>query len=150
MIKAEFSASLLQSSVSHDPSEIILISWFDAQENYYYYQCRKQLCCLGIVAKKDYYIYILNACVSNVTYFRWRRIFSRRSFRAGLVLSVLFVDAVMLLVSFNSMQCWLHQQKCEWTTYVKNTLDTLFLPPCFFTPILSKHSWFYRCVYKWH
>jgi len=26
--KTEFSASLLQSSVSHDPSEIILISWF--------------------------------------------------------------------------------------------------------------------------
>ncbi len=34
MIKAEFSASLLQSSVSHDPSEIILISWFAAQETF--------------------------------------------------------------------------------------------------------------------
>ncbi len=32
MIKAEFSASLLQSLVSHDPSEIILIYWFAAQE----------------------------------------------------------------------------------------------------------------------
>ncbi len=32
MIKAEFSASLLQSSVSHDPSEIILICRFAAQE----------------------------------------------------------------------------------------------------------------------
>ncbi len=31
MIKAEFSASFLQSSVSHDPSEIILICWFAAQ-----------------------------------------------------------------------------------------------------------------------
>ncbi len=30
--KAEFAASLLQSSVSHDPSEIILICWFAAQE----------------------------------------------------------------------------------------------------------------------
>ncbi len=29
---AVFSASLLQSSVSHDPSEIILIYWFTAQE----------------------------------------------------------------------------------------------------------------------
>ncbi len=29
-----FSASLLQSSVSHDPSEIILICWFAAQEMY--------------------------------------------------------------------------------------------------------------------
>ena len=34
MIKAEFSASLLQSSVSHDPSEIILICWFAAQETF--------------------------------------------------------------------------------------------------------------------
>ncbi len=34
MIKAEFSASLLQSSVSHDPSEIRLIYWFGAQETF--------------------------------------------------------------------------------------------------------------------
>ncbi len=32
---AEFSASLLQSSVSHDPSEIILICWFAAQETFF-------------------------------------------------------------------------------------------------------------------
>ncbi len=32
MIKAEFSASLLQSSVSHEYSEIIVICWFDAQK----------------------------------------------------------------------------------------------------------------------
>jgi len=30
VIKAEFSASLRQSSVSHDPPEIILIHWFAA------------------------------------------------------------------------------------------------------------------------
>jgi len=34
VIKAEFSASLLQSSVSHDPSEITLIWWSDAQERF--------------------------------------------------------------------------------------------------------------------
>ncbi len=34
VIKAEFSASLLQSSVSHDPSEIIIIYWFAAQETF--------------------------------------------------------------------------------------------------------------------
>ncbi len=34
VIKAEFSASLLQSSVPHDPSEIILIYWFAAQEKF--------------------------------------------------------------------------------------------------------------------
>jgi len=32
VIKAEFSSSLLQSSVSHDHSEITLIWWFDPQE----------------------------------------------------------------------------------------------------------------------
>jgi len=41
VIKAEFSASLLQSSGSHDPSEITLIWWFAAEEtfliNMYYY-----------------------------------------------------------------------------------------------------------------
>jgi len=32
--KAEFSASLLQSSIWHDPSEIILVCWFGAQETF--------------------------------------------------------------------------------------------------------------------
>ncbi len=32
--KAELSASLVQSSVSHDSSEIILIWWFAAQETF--------------------------------------------------------------------------------------------------------------------
>jgi len=32
--KTEFSASLLQSSVSHDPSEISLIWWFYAQKTF--------------------------------------------------------------------------------------------------------------------
>jgi len=30
LIKAEFLVSILQSSVSHDPSEIFIIYWFDA------------------------------------------------------------------------------------------------------------------------
>jgi len=34
VIKAEISALLLQSSVSHDPSEITLIWWSDAQETF--------------------------------------------------------------------------------------------------------------------
>ncbi len=41
--KAEFSASLLQSSVSHDPSEIMLICCSGSIS--YYYQCWKQLPC---------------------------------------------------------------------------------------------------------
>jgi len=36
VIKAQFSAPLLQSSVSHDPSEITLIWWFDAHDNSYF------------------------------------------------------------------------------------------------------------------
>jgi len=32
--KLNFQQSLLQSSVSHDPSEIILICWFGAQETF--------------------------------------------------------------------------------------------------------------------
>jgi len=34
VIKAECSTSLLQSSVSHDPSEITLTGWFEAQETF--------------------------------------------------------------------------------------------------------------------
>jgi len=34
VIKAKCSASLLQSSVSHDPSEITLIWWFTAHESF--------------------------------------------------------------------------------------------------------------------
>ncbi len=33
--KLDFSASLLQSPVSHDPSEIIIIHWFAAHENFW-------------------------------------------------------------------------------------------------------------------
>jgi len=42
------SASLLQSTVSHDPSEIILICWFPAWKKNIsdYYQCWKPLWCL--------------------------------------------------------------------------------------------------------
>ncbi len=42
--KSGLSASLLQSSVSHDPSEIILICWLGAKS--FYYHRLKQLCCL--------------------------------------------------------------------------------------------------------
>jgi len=34
VIKAEFSASLLESTVSHDPTEIILICKYSAQETF--------------------------------------------------------------------------------------------------------------------
>ncbi len=50
MIKAELSASLLQSSVSHDPSEIILICCSRSISDYY--QCLKQSCCFIILSIK--------------------------------------------------------------------------------------------------
>ncbi len=57
--KAECSASLLQSSVSHDPSEIILKCWFTAQETFIITNVEniKQLCCLMFLFKL-WYIFI--------------------------------------------------------------------------------------------
>ncbi len=50
MAKLNFQMPLLQSSVSHDPSEIILIWWFAAQETFpiiiILLLFLKQLCCL--------------------------------------------------------------------------------------------------------
>jgi len=51
-LKAEFSTSLVllithQFSVSHDPSEIILICWCNAQKTNYYFRCWKQLCTIS-------------------------------------------------------------------------------------------------------
>ncbi len=66
--KAEFSASLLQSSVSHDPSEIILTCWFASQEKlfFYYYWCVKQLCCfIFLWSLKDSYKVQKN-CICNM------------------------------------------------------------------------------------
>jgi len=46
--KLFFQQPLLKSSVLHDPSEIILICWFGAQETFLtiIYQCWQQLYCL--------------------------------------------------------------------------------------------------------
>ncbi len=44
--KAKFSISLLQSSLTRDPSEIILICQFVAQNISDYIYVEKQLCCL--------------------------------------------------------------------------------------------------------
>ncbi len=43
---------IIQFSVSHDPSEIILICWCTAKSNIlYYYQCWKQMCCSTFLKK---------------------------------------------------------------------------------------------------
>jgi len=52
--------SLLQSSVSHDPSEIIQICRFAAQETFFYYhQCWRHLCC---------FIFLWKPCI----YLKWK------------------------------------------------------------------------------
>ncbi len=49
--KAEFSASLLQSSVSHDPSEIILTCSFAAQKNFLLLSMFKTVVLLNIIVE---------------------------------------------------------------------------------------------------
>ncbi len=51
MIKAEFSASLLQSSESHDPSEIILICWFAAQDMFMIIICIENSCAASYICE---------------------------------------------------------------------------------------------------
>jgi len=51
--KTEFSASPLQSSMSHDPSEIILLCWFAEIWNISYNQYWKQLCCCFVETFQD-------------------------------------------------------------------------------------------------
>jgi len=58
-IRAEFSASLLQSSVSHDPSEIILIWWFGAQETVHLIIKFQNSCALKATLSKIFYLKIM-------------------------------------------------------------------------------------------
>ncbi len=46
----KFLASLFQSSVSHDPSEIILICWFVAQETF----LRQEISILAFISRYSY------------------------------------------------------------------------------------------------
>ncbi len=54
-VTAEFSASLLQSSVSYDPSEIIIICWFAAQETLSIENC----CASYLCANHDALFFII-------------------------------------------------------------------------------------------
>jgi len=64
VIKAVFSVSLLQFSVSHDPSEIILIWWFAAQETFMI---------IINVEKRDYFYFrILWWIGKNSIYLKWK------------------------------------------------------------------------------
>ncbi len=60
VIKAVFSSSLLQSSVSHDPSEIILIYWFAPQETF--------VIIINVILNIDYYDYHFYHCF-NIYYY---------------------------------------------------------------------------------
>jgi len=63
VMKAVFSASLLQSSVSHDPSEITLIWWSDAQETWL--SISKTVLLIHIIIRKMFWI--------KRTVFIWKR-----------------------------------------------------------------------------
>ncbi len=69
MIKFEFSA-LLQSSVSHDPSEIIRIWWFAAKETFLLVSVLwKQLCCSIFLCKLWYFQKCLNRKIKRTAFF---------------------------------------------------------------------------------
>jgi len=57
--EAELSASLHQSSVSHDPSKIILICWCDAQETFLITVNIENSCAAGIVHFEINFSYVL-------------------------------------------------------------------------------------------
>ncbi len=51
MVKLDFQQPLLQSLVPHDPSEIILIRWFEAQETFTYSICVCVCVCVCVQKK---------------------------------------------------------------------------------------------------
>ncbi len=59
MTKLNFQQPILQSSVSHDPSKIILICWFAAQESIWWKESSKE--------QNLYEIYFFNN-ISNINY----------------------------------------------------------------------------------
>ncbi len=58
VIKAVFSASLLQSSVSQDPSEIILICWFTVQQTFIIIINVKNGCNIQYFVETQYFYFI--------------------------------------------------------------------------------------------
>jgi len=70
VIKAEFSASLLQSSVSHDPSEIILTWWFAAQETFLIIIMLKPVVLLRIF-EEPFFPGFVDSIYLNVYYHFW-------------------------------------------------------------------------------
>ncbi len=60
--KAEFSASLLQSLVSYDPSEIILILWFAAQRRF-------PIIIIYVETSKAQHVFIYSLHISHCSHF---------------------------------------------------------------------------------
>ncbi len=71
MAKPIFQQALLQFSVSHDPSEIILICWFDAREPFLIIITAKYLC-----GKRDtFFAVFFDGIKLNRTAFIWNKCF---------------------------------------------------------------------------
>ncbi len=80
--KAEYSAAFHQSSVLHNPSEIIIMCWFVFlcfDNNGYFFQCWKQICCLIFLRKpRDTPLYVKTfimlqkTCIANNTVQNWK------------------------------------------------------------------------------
>ncbi len=74
VIKSEFSASLLQSSVSHDSSEIVLIYWFAAQETFLIIINIENSCAASYSVETDLFSLIglnVGSCVGQLVTFLW-------------------------------------------------------------------------------
>ncbi len=74
--KAEFSVSLLQSSTSHDPLEIILIFWFPAQETFLIIIIRVENSCVAsyfLQTMLDFFQDTLIKRNIKITQFIWNR-----------------------------------------------------------------------------
>ncbi len=57
MVKLNFQQPLLQSSVSHDTSEIILISWFDTPEIFLIINVEKSCAAYHFCGNRDFYLF---------------------------------------------------------------------------------------------
>ncbi len=88
--KAEFSALSLQYSISHDPSEIIRICWFCAQETF------KLLQLLSVLKRIVLFLIYLSDWMSD-----------ENTFPKNINYLKLWIKCILLSVSINVHPCWI-------------------------------------------
>ncbi len=104
MIKAEFLASLLQSSVSHDPSEIILICWFAPQETFIIIIINVENNCAASYLCGNRDTFFLQDFLKNSIYFKYK------SFVTNIFTVTLLFNASLLNKS-NNFYDWLQSSE---------------------------------------